>query len=215
MLTPLPFALHASQACVPHAELALSLAAAFHEVDADEVEAAVERLAGRLSRPPSRDPLDELHALEALLADPAMPVPVVGSDICCLMLDDALDQGAAHPLIRAVIAVEVGRRHGMAVGLVSNGHEHCVGHERLDGPLLLRCDSDEIVDAHTLSGTLQWQCSHETCGLLLDELEQRWLLWMRIDDALHAADLRLRLPLDDEAVQTARLRLEHVRSRLN
>jgi hypothetical protein len=215
MLTPLPFALHASRACVPHAELALSLAAAFHDVDAGQVEAAIERLAGRVSRPVSPEPLDELHALAALLSDPAMPASAVGSDICCLMLDDALDQGVAHPLVRAVIAVEVGRRHGIAVGLVSNGHEHCVGHERLDGPLLLRADSGEIVDARTLSETLQWQCSHEACGLLLDELEQRWLLWMRIDDALHAADLRLRLPLDDEAMQMARLRLERVRAYLN
>jgi hypothetical protein len=215
MLTPLPFALHASQACVPHAELALSLAAAFHEVEAGEVEAAIERLASRLRPPPTHEPLDELRALAVLLSDPAMPVPVVGSDICCLMLDDALDQGAAHPLIRAVIAIEVGRRHGMAVGLVSNGDEHCVGHERLDGPLLLRADSGEIVDAHLLSETLQWQCSHEACGMLIDELEQRWLLWMRIDDALHAADLRLRLPLDEEAAQAARLRLARVRSRLN
>jgi hypothetical protein len=215
MLTPLPFALHASQACVPHAELALSLAAAFHEVDADAVEAAIERLAVGFDAPSSGDPLDELHALAALLDDPAMPAPVVGSDICCLMLDDALDQGAAHPLVRAVIAVEVGRRRGVAVGLVSNGYEHCVGHERLDGPLLLRCDSGEVVDAHTLSETLQWQCSHEACGLLLDELEQRWLLWMRIDDALHAADLRMRLPLDEKAIQAARLRVAHVRSRLN
>jgi len=103
----------------------------------------------------------------------------------------------------------------MDVGLVSNGSDHCVGHERLDDPLLLNAGSGDVVDAHTIPDVLQWHCSHEACGLLLDELEQRWLLWTRIDNALHAADLRLRLPLDDESSQAARLRLEHVRARLN
>lgn len=215
MLTPLPFALQATQACVPHAELALSLAAAFHDVDAGRVDEEIERLVGLLAPVDGATPLDELHALAGLLADPAMPASVVGQDICCLMLDDAFDQQAAHPLMRAVIAVEVGRRAGMDVGLVSNGSEHCVGHERLDEPLLLRADSGAVVDAHTLGETLQWHCSHETCGLLLDELEQRWLLWSRIENALLAADLRLRLPLDDEALREARVRVERVRARLN
>jgi hypothetical protein len=214
MLTPLPFALHATKACVPHAELALSLAAAFHEVDAGRVDERIEQLAWRLT-PASHDPRDELDALAELLEDPAMPAAAVGADVCGLMLDDAFDQHEAHPLIRAVIAIEVARRHGIAVGLVSNGHDHCIGHEQLDEPLLLRADSAAVVDAHTLDGVLQWHCSHETCGLLLDELEQRWLLWTRIEEALHAADLRLRLPLDDEAMEGARLRVEHVRARLN
>jgi hypothetical protein len=214
MLTPLPFALHATRACVPHAELALSLAAAFHDVDANAVDDRIEWLAGHVTTV-SSDPLDELRALGELLADPAMPRPFVGNDVCCLMLDDALAQGSAHPLMRAVIAVEVGRRLGIEVGVVSNGSQHCVGHHRLDDPLLLRADTGEIVDGHTLDDVLQWQCSHETCGLLIDELEERWLRWTRIAHALHAADLRLSLPLDDESADAARLQRERVRARLN
>ncbi len=215
MLTPLPFALQATQACVPHAELALSLAAAFHDVDAERVDGQIERLAGQLSLPPSAEPIDELHALADLLGDAEMPESAIGGDVCCLMIDDALAHGAAHPLVRAVIAVEAGRRRGMELGVVSNGSEHCIGHERLDEPLLVLADSGAIVDAEELSDTLQWHCSHEVCGLLLDALEQRWLLWTRIEQALHAADLRLSLPLDDESSKIAKLRLAHVRSRLN
>ncbi len=215
MLTPLPFALQATQACVPHAELALSLAAAFHEIDAERVDEQIESLASQLSLPSSPEPIDELHALADLLDGAAMPEPAIGGDVCCLMIDDALAQGAAHPLVRAVIAVEAGRRRGFDVGVVSNGSEHCIGHERLDGPLLLRADSGAVVDANTLPDTLQWHCSHEVCGLLLDELEERWLLWTRIDNALQAANLRLSLPLDDESSQAARLRVERVRARLN
>lgn len=215
MLTPLPFALQATQACVPHAELALSLAAAFHEVDAERVDGQIERLAERLPLERSAGPLDELEALADLLDDRAMPDATVGGDVCCLMLDDALDQRRAHPLVRAMIAIEAGRRRGLEVGLVSNGSDHCIGHEQLDEPLLLRADNGDVVDADTLSDTLQWHCSHEACGLLLDELEQRWLLWTRIDDALQAANLRLSLPLDGESSQVAKLRLERVRARLN
>lgn len=215
MLTPLPFALQATQACVPHAELSLSLAGAFHAIDAERVDRQLEALASRISLPAAAEPIDELHALAELLDDAAMPESVFGSDVCGLMLDDALAEGAAHPLMRAVIAVEVGRRRGLDLGVVSNGSDHCIGHEQLDEPLLLRADDGAIVDAHTLSDTLQWHCSHEVCGLLLDELEQRWLLWMRIDNALQAADLRLSLPLDDESSQVARLKLERVRARLN
>ncbi len=215
MLTPLPFTLQATQACVPHAELALSLAAAFHEIDAERVDEQIESLACQLSLPSSPDPIDELHALSDLLGGAAMPEVAIGGDVCCLMIDDALAQGAAHPLVRAVIAVEAGRRRGLDVGVVSNGSEHCVAHEGLDEPLLLRADSKAVVDAHTLPDTLQWCCSHEVCGLLLDELEQRWLLWMRIENALQAANLRLSLPLDDESSQAARLSVERVRARLN
>jgi hypothetical protein len=215
MLTPLPFAVQATQACVPHAELALSLAAAFHGVDAERVDEQIEALASELSLPSSPDPIDELHALSDLLCGAAMPESAIGSDVCCLMIDDALAQGVAHPLVRAVIAVEAGRRRGLDVGVVSNGSEHCIAHEQLGEPLLLRADSGAVVDAYTLSDTLQWHCSHEVCGLLLDELEQRWLLWTRIEDALRAANLRLSLPLDDESSQEARLRVERVRARLN
>jgi hypothetical protein len=215
MLTPLPFALHASRACVPHAELALSLAAAFHDVDAGRVDEQVERLVERLVPPTSPTPLGELRALADLLGDPAMPASAIGADVCCVMIDDALDQGAAHPLVRAVIATEVGRRCGFEVGVVSNGEDHCVGHELLDEPLLLDAAGGELIAAGRLPETLTWHCSHEVCGLLLDELEERWLLWSRIDDALYAAALRLRLPLDDESAQAARQRLERVRARLN
>jgi hypothetical protein len=215
MLTPLPFTLQATQACVPHAELALSLAAAFHDVDAERVDGQIERLADQLVLRQSAEPIDQLYALADLLGDAAMPEAAVGSDVCGLMIDDALAQGAAHPLVRAVIVVEAGRRRGLELGIVSNGSEHCIGHEQLDEPLLVRADSGAVVDAQELSDTLQWHCSHEVCGLLLDELEERWLLWTRIDDALLAANLRLSLPLDDESSQVARLRLERVRARLN
>jgi hypothetical protein len=215
VLSPLPFALQAAQACVPHAELSLSLAGAFHEVDADAVDEAVEGLASALALPPGATPADELRALGVLLSGPLAPRCYEGDRVSGLMIDSALESGVAHPLMRAILAVEVGRRHGIDVGVVSNGDDHCVGHEWLEQPLLLRGDSGEVVDANDIPPTLQWRCSHETSGLLLDELEQRWLRWRRITEALRAADLRLRLPLEDDSLASARVRRAHVRSHLN
>ena len=55
-----------------------------------------------------------------------------------------------------------------------------------------------MVDAYTLPPPLTWRCAHETAGLLLDELEPRWLAQGRIDQALQAAELRLCLPFDEQ-----------------
>lgn len=215
MLTPLPFALQASAPCVPHAELALSLAAEFHDVDVEAVDRRIEELAAGLAVDSHASPGDELEALAELAHDPRAPQVSVGGDVCCLMLDDALADGVAHPLIAAIVLVEVGRRRGVDVGVVSNGRHHCVGHEQLGEPLLLRADTGAVVDGRILAGTLQWRCGHETAGLLLDELEERFLTWTRIEHALRAAELRLGLPLDDDSHDGARLRLRAVRSRLN
>lgn len=215
MLTPLPFALHATRGCAPHAELALSLAGAFHDVDATVVDARLERLAARMPAPASDEPLDQLRALARLLRDPALPAPGHEVDADELLLDSALARGCAHPVLRAVVAVEVARRHGIEAGLVSNGVDHCVAHERLGEPLLARAADGVLVDAHTLGGRLQWRCSHEACGLLLDGLEERWLRCGRLGEALHAAQLRLCLPFAETSLREARLRLAQVRARLN
>ncbi|NLT07687.1 MAG: hypothetical protein GXY03_15465 [Solirubrobacterales bacterium] len=215
MLTPLPFALHASAPCVPHAELALSLAAAFHTVDAEAVDGRIEALAEGLAVDAHASPRDQLDALAELAHDPRAPQVSVGGDVCCLMLDDALADAVAHPLVGAIVLAEVGRRRGLDVGIVSNGRHHCLGHEQLGEPLLLRADTGAVVDGRALPETLQWCCAHETAAMLLDELEERFLTWTRIDEALRAAELRLRLPLDEESEQGARIRVHAVRSRLN
>jgi hypothetical protein len=120
-----------------------------------------------------------------------------------------------HPLALAIVTVEVARRRGISVGIVSNGADHFVGHTDLPAPLLLDVDSGKVVAADLVRPTLTWRCAHETAGLLLDELEPRWLAQGRIDLALRAAELRLCLPFDDNGKQVATRRLARVRARLN
>src|ERR1700742_1181981 len=141
MLSPLPFAIHATIGCPAHAELALSLAWTVRDVDAGAVDDAIERLADTVPEAASKSPLDELRALTGLaerLARRARRPARGGVDD--LMLDTAVDGHATHPLMRAVIGAEAGRRCGLAVGIVSNGRDHCVAHTRFGEPLLLRMD---------------------------------------------------------------------------
>lgn len=217
MLAPLPFALHATTGCPPAAELAVSLAGAFHDVDAVAVDSSLDAIAAGIALPHGRGPAEELAAVAELAAsdDPALPAAEDGEDVGGLMLDRALERGRAHPLTLAIVLAEAARRRGIPAGVVSNGTDHCVAHTKLPEPLLLVAASGAVVDAQTLAAPLQWRCAHEACALLIDAIELRWLRWSRIDLALRAAELRMHLPLDDDSVDRAGARLEHVRSNFN
>jgi hypothetical protein len=213
MFAPLPFALHATTGCPPHAELALSLAWTFEDVDAAALDAELNALAGGLPRPASAHPLAELKTLAGVSRRQGAPPSPVDTD--CLLLHTALDSKAPHPLTLAIVAAELARRRGLAIGIVSNGVDHCLAHTELPVPLLLCVETGEVVDAHTLPPPLTWRCAHETAGLLLDELEPRWLAQGRLDRALQTAELRMCLPFDENGVKSAERKLKSVRARLN
>jgi hypothetical protein len=215
MLELLPFPVQATITCPSHAELALSLAWTFRDVDRGQADEALTRLADAIPSPASRSPVDELRALALLSRRLPRPRRGLRADADDLLLDSALTGADAHPLLRAVIAVEAANRRGLAVGVVSNGRDHCLAHTRCGEPLLLRLDIGAVVDAHALPQTLTWRCAHETCGQLLDALESRWLDQGRLDLALQAAELRLHLPFDADGVHAAEHRLARVRARLN
>jgi hypothetical protein len=213
MFAPLPFALHATSGCPPHAELALSLAWTFDEVDAAALDAELDAIAGLMPAPAGPHPLDELKTLAPLARrclEPPSDVDTEG-----VLLHTALASKAPHPLALAIIGAELARRRGMSIGIVSNGSDHCLAHTELPAPLLLVVETGEIVDAHQLPPSLTWRCAHETAGLLLDELEPRWLAQGRFDRAIQAAELRLVLPFDDNGQRVATRKLQRVKARLN
>jgi hypothetical protein len=212
VFAPLPFALHASTGCPPHAELAVSLAWSFEEVDAAALDAELDALAERLPEPATPHPLDELKTLARFCGRAGDPSPV---DTGCLMLHTALAARDPHPLVVAIVAAELARRRDLAIGIVSNGEHHCLAHTELPAPLLLDVASAAVLDAHTLPPPLTWRCAHETAGLMLDELERRWLAKGRVDHALQAAQLRMCLPFDEDGVRAAEGKLAAVKARLN
>jgi len=213
MFAPLPFALHATSGCPPHAELALSLAWTFDDVDATALDAELQAIARLLPAPASAHPLAELKTLAGLAGRCTGPPSDIDTE--GVLLHTALASKSPHPLAIAIVGAELARRRGLAVGIVSNGSDHCLAHTELTAPLLLHVETGEIVDATELPATLTWRCAHETAGLLLDELEPRWLAQGRIDHALQAAELRLCLPFDDNGKRIADRKLKSVRARLN
>ena len=216
MLEPLPFALHATSADPTHAELALSLACAFGPVDPVAVDEAVERLAAALPAPARAEPLEELAALSALVRRGPWPAADDTPGPRGLLLPSALAGRAGSPArALSVLMAEVAARRGIPVGVVSNGRDHLNAHTQLGEPLLLRPGCGTIVDARELPPPLTWRCSHETCGLLIDELEPLWLRDGRVDHALTTAELRVCLPFEERGLARARRRLEQVRARLN
>jgi hypothetical protein len=213
MFAPLPFALHATAGCPPHAELALSLAWSFEEVHAAALDAELDALARMLPAPASDHPLAELKTLCGLAGRCVAPPDDVDTE--GVLLHTALASEAPHPLALAIIGAELARRRGMAIGIVSNGADHCLAHTALPVPLLLLVELGQIVDAHSLEPSLTWRCAHETAGLLLDELEPRFLAQGRVDRALQAAELRLCLPFDDNGRRIAERKQRRVLARLN
>lgn len=213
MFAPLPFTLHATTGCPPHAELALSLAWTFDDaLDAAALDAELDRRAQLLPAPLSAHPLDELRTL-AVATSPG-PVPS-DLDVDSLLLHTALASEAPHPLALAITGAELARRRGFSIGIVSNGSQHCLAHTELTAPLLLSIETGRIVDAHRLPPTLTWRCAHETAGLMIDELEPRWLAQGRIDKAMQAAELRLCLPFNHNGKAIAERKLKRVRTLLN
>jgi hypothetical protein len=132
-----------------------------------------------------------------------------------VLVHTALASDAPHPLALAIIGAELARRRGMKIGIVSNGDDHCLAHTELAVPLLLLVETGEVLDAHALPPTLTWRCAHETAGLVLDELEPRFLAQGRLDRALQTAELRLCLPFDENGKRIAERKRRRVRARLN
>jgi hypothetical protein len=212
VIAPLPFALHASTGCPGHAELALSLAWAFRDLECGPVDARLDGLAATMAEPRSNQPMDQLCAVASLCEwgeVPIVPTPDA------LLLDSALTSGAAEPLVQAIVVCEAAIRRGVPIGIVSNGVDHRCAHTRLPQPVVLDPVTGAIEDARELPPTLTWRCAHETCGLLIDDLEEGWQRHGRLDHALRAAELRLHLPFDEDGAATARRKLLRLRSRLN
>lgn len=201
----------------PHAELALVLAAELHPVDTDNVERRLDGLAvngDALSE--SAEPPGELEALGALVVDRFPPPPGRPHDDSDLLLDGALANGHAQPVIAAVIATEIGRRCGVPLGIVSDGRRHFVAHrDAAGGPLLDPVDAHRPRHPAELRCNLSWHCAHQVCCAVLQTLLDRALRHGDLGWAIHLAELKLALPFDDQTHQLALSDLGSLRAQLN
>lgn len=212
---PLPFTVQASVGCPTHAQLALSLATEFTDVDVDAVDATLDLLATSLSDADAITPYEQLDALADLMRAFTVREPRLG--VADLLVDQVLATCAGHPTTLAAIAVEAAARAGMPMGVIGNGLQHLVAHRELDDRIAL-----DLMSVHrppsvveVADRRLAWRCSHQLCFAMLGELVDRSGRAGDLVTAMRAAELRISLPMTEEAKLRQRQALAGIRARLN
>jgi hypothetical protein len=195
MRTILPFALQASVGCCAPGELLLALAAEMHPVDGAAVDRALDEMAAPLGVWRHARPEVQLAACADVLCDH------VSADVAHLdglAIDRALAAGVAHPLVWCVVGVEVARRGGMELGVVSGEHGlYAIAHALESGPLVVDPFDSAVVEARSLTtGDLHWRCGHQVAHLLLGLIAHRATRAGDDDTATRALELALGLPLN-------------------
>jgi regulator of sirC expression with transglutaminase-like and TPR domain len=181
-----------ADSCPPPGEMLLAIAAEFHPLDLDAVSFELDELARGLFDVSSRcDPGAASHRLATLLTD-ELRLRTDESPVHGMWLDAVLGRRAGHPLALAVLAAEIGRRAGLAVGVCSTptGWYAALGErERLwliDPPL---------DPGPTPSGPVRRHCGNEVGFAALTGVYARLIRDGDSRRACHAAQLRGRLPV--------------------
>lgn len=118
-------------------------------------------------------------------------------DLDDLLLPAVLERGSGDPAVLAAIGAEVGRRAGMAFGVLSEGCARVlVGRRGRTGPLALDPTTSRPVGRGTDRQRLTWRCAHQVAFLLLGRIGERAAEARDLAAAERAARMRLALPVD-------------------
>ncbi len=216
-MTPVVQALAAYRDFEPaHAELALALAGELREVDAQDADARLARLAERVSVSPGTAPRAQLEQIGAIVLDHVKPPGERPADDSDLMLDTALASGCGQPVVAAVLAAEIGRRCGVNLGIVSDGRRHFVAHRALTDPVVIDLGRRRgLRHPEELRADLSWHCAHQVCCAMLQALLARALERGDLAWALRLAELKLALPFDSHTRRHALSDLAALQAQLN
>ena len=188
--------------CSDPAELLLALAAEFWRIDRPTALARLDDDARRLFGVAALDPADCAHELGAVLERDLMVRAEVGPDPALLRLDRALQTRRAHPLLVAVLGVELLRRAGVPAAVCSSPTRWfvAVGGGRAGRTALL--DARLSAHAEPCPDRVRRHCAHEVAFCALTGLAERFARSGRRSRARLALTLRIALPVD-EAVRSA------------
>jgi Transglutaminase-like superfamily len=180
-----------SACCPPAGEMLLAIAAEFRRVDAARASFRLDDLARSLFGVSGDDARSSSHALAELLTD-ELRFRSDESSLEGLWLDVALERRAGHPLTLSVIAAEIGRRAGMAVGICSTAWGWYAGLGERERLWLI----DPVTDpGPTPSGPVRRHCGHEVAFAALTGIYARQVRDGAEEGAARAALLRGRLPI--------------------
>jgi hypothetical protein len=207
------FAECARSACPSYAELALALAGEFAAVDETAAEARLWRIAEAVGD--AWTPCEQLELVTAAVAEAIAPEPYRPDDDGDFMLDAVLARGHGQPVMLAVIGAEVGARHGIPLGIVSDGRRHLLAHQQAAAPLVADFAARRLRHPGELGLNLRWHCAHQVACAVLHALRDRALGRGDLVRAARAAELELTLPFDDATRRRARADLIALRAQLN
>ena len=182
--------------CPPPGEMLLAVAAEFRPVDATAVSFRLDEHARSMfGAAAARDGSAASHRLAALLTD-ELRFRTDESTVEGLWLDRVLDRRAGHPLALAVVAAEIGRRAGIAVGVCSTPTGWYAGIGEPDRLWLIDAALDP---GPTPSGPVRRHCGHEVAFAALTGVYARLIRDGDGAGACRAARLRGRLPVGRHA----------------
>ena len=212
------FAALAARPDPPLDELALALAAEFRPVDADAALATLDGLAGELAGVAALAPAEQLEELRRVLGErhrftgdrDEYDHPDNS------MLDLVLERRRGLPILLSVVYVEVARRAAIPLAGVGLPGHYVAGHVGTDPPLLL----DPFAGGVPISPDLPAEAirpwgAHETGLRMLNNLVASYSARADLGNALRAAELRLALPVDEDARELLTIELRALRARLN
>ena len=170
----------------------LAVAAEFRPIDAAGASFRLDEHARELfDASAARDGSTASHRLAALLTD-ELRLHTDESSVEGLWLDAVLDRRAGHPLALAVLAAEIGRRAGLAVGVCSTPTGWYAGIGERERLWLIDPPLDP---GPTPSGPVRRHCGHEVAFAALTGVYARMIRDGEGAGACRAAQLRGRLPV--------------------
>jgi hypothetical protein len=188
-----PYAALAALPCPAYDEMLIALEREFRAVDRPRVAAALDDLARPLFDVRSASAGRRATALAAV-AHEALPEDGDGPE--GWLLGRALEEGRAAAPVRAVLAVELGRRAGIPARPVRMRGLWLVGVHDIGTPLAAELGHDPPAGAGGLhEGCL---CAHEIAFAVLGGLASAWHAAGDVPRARRAAGLRLLLPLEQD-----------------
>ncbi|MCP9490108.1 MAG: transglutaminase-like domain-containing protein [Solirubrobacteraceae bacterium MAG38_C4-C5] len=183
--------------CPEHTDLLLALAAEFASVDEGAFSDGLDALAAPLMAVHGHPPIAQMLALRVALRP--FRAATAGSDgRSVLLVHDVLERRAGDPTLLVCLGAELGRRAGIPLGVIGDGHgRHLLAHRTMNEPVALDPVADRPVQRVDESGHYSWRCAHQVVFVVLGCIAGHALLDTGEHDvAEHATRLRLTLPID-------------------